>query len=78
MHPRRPSFAHRVTVLGSTRNINATSPGANSGAASAMLMFRLSFAAGRVRPSCGGAGSTATAGKDGAVAVDALWVVTDD
>ena len=78
MHPSRPSFAHRVTVPGSTRNINATSPGANSGAASAMLMFDLSFAAGRVRPSCGGAGSTATADKDSAVAVAALWVVTDD
>ena len=30
MHPRRPSIAHRVTVLGSTRNIAATSPGVSS------------------------------------------------
>src|SRR6202021_1435004 len=32
-----PAFAHRVTVLGSTRNIVATSAGVNSGSASGVL-----------------------------------------
>lgn len=30
MEPIRPADAHRVTVFGSTLNINATSPGVNS------------------------------------------------